>query len=91
MPYKIGDKVTVNMNPLMFHVLCELNNHVLTVSRILYEEDKTLYVLKWEQEDNPGKEFDLPIHAINWYDKELTPCFNVPIASIFYSKGLPDV
>ena len=91
MPYKIGDKVTVNMNPLMFHILYELNKQVLTVSRIIEEEDRTLYVLSWKQEDNPGRECDLPVNALTWFDRELTPYFNTPIASIFYSKGLPDI
>ena len=91
MPHKVGDKVTVKMNPLMFPVLCELNKYVLTIRRIIEEEDKTLYVLEWKQEDNPGKECDLPVNAITWFDKELTPYFNTPIAKIFYSKGLPDI
>jgi len=91
MPHKVGDKVTVNMNPLMFHILYELNKHVLTVSRIIEEEDRTLYVLSWKQEDNPGRKCDLPVNALTWFDRELTPYFNTPIASIFYSKGLPDV
>ena len=91
MSHKVGDKVTVKMNPLIFPVLCELNKYVLTVSRIIEEEDRTLYVLEWKQEDNPGKECDLPVNAITWFDKELTPYFNTPIAKIFYRKGLPDI
>lgn len=91
MPHKVGDKVTVKMNPLMFPILSELNRYVLTVDRITEEEDRTLYVLDWKKEDNPGKECDLPVNAITWFDKELTLYFNTPIAKIFYSKGLPDI
>ena len=89
--YNIGDKVTIRISPSLYPSISRLNGHILVVSDKINFGGGIMYSLRWEQEDNLGRSCDFPIGSVAWSDEELIPCFNTPIAKIFYRKGLPDI
>ena len=46
--YKIGDKVTIQMNPNYYPSISKLNDHILTVKSTIDFGTEVLYSLKWE-------------------------------------------
>lgn len=89
--YNIGDKVTVRISPSLYPSISKINGHILVVSDKINFGGDTMYSLRWEQEDNPGRSCDFPIGAVAWSDEELIPCFNTPIIKTIKSIGLPDI
>ena len=90
--YKIGDKVTIQMNPNYYPSISKRNDHILTVKSTIDFGTEVLYSLRWEQEDNPGRECGfLGITAVLWNDDELIPCFNTPAIKSIKRIGLPDI
>lgn len=89
--YNIGDKVTVKMNPSLYPSMSNLNGHIFVVSKTMNFGGNTMYSLRWEKEDNPGRTFDFPVGAVAWSYEELIPCFNTPAIKTIKSIGLPDV
>ena len=90
--YKIGDKVTIQMNPNYYPSISKLNDHILTVKSTIDFGTEVLYSLKWEQKDNPGRSYDFfIINTVLWTEEELIPCFNTSIVKTIKSTGLPDI
>lgn len=89
--YKIGDKVTIRMNPSYYPSISKLNEHVLTVNSTIDFGTEVLYSLRWEQKDNPGRSYGFNINTVLWADEELIPCFNTPVIKSVKNVGLPDV
>ena len=90
--YSIGDKVTVQFSPRSYSSISKLNGHVLTVNNTVDFGTEVMYSLRWEQEDNLGRECDfLGITAVLWSDEDLIPCFNTPVIKTIKGAGLPDV
>ena len=90
--YKIGDKVTIQMNPNYYPSISKLNDHILTVKSTIDFGTEVLYSLRWEQKDNPGRSYDFfIINTVLWTEEELIPCFNTSIVNTIKSTGLPDI
>ena len=89
--YNIGDKVTIRISPSLYPSISKLNGYVLTVSDRIKFGGGTMYSLRWEQEDNPGRSCDFPVGSVVWGDEELIPCFNTPVIKSVKSIGLPDI
>ena len=90
--YKIGDKVTIQMNPNYYPSISKLNDHILTVKSTIDFGTEVLYSLRWEQKDNPGRSYDFfIINTVLWTEEELISCFNTSIVNTIKSTGLPDI
>ena len=90
--YKIGDKVTIQMNPNYYPSISKLNDHILTVKSTIDFGTEVLYSLRWEQKDNPGRSYDFfIINTVLWTEEELITCFNTSIVNTIKSTGLPDI
>ena len=89
--YNIGDKVTIRLSPRSYPSISKLNGHILTVNNTVDFGTEVMYSLRWEQEDNPGRECGFGINSVLWADEELIPCFNTPVIKSVKNVGLPDV
>lgn len=90
MLYTIGQRVIINSLDAPTYVIA-LNGHTCIIKSILpsKEREGSVYILDWNEVDNPGRECNLPMHAMLWYEDELLPLV-LPTA-IISSLDLPDI
>ena len=94
MPYRVGDKVIMQVNQELYPTMSKINGHVCTVEELLIEDEIEMghaYRLAWLPEDNPGKINEMHMPSISWYEAELRPYYNVPKYNQIKSKVLPDM
>lgn len=94
MPYRVGDKVIMQLNQELYPFLSKINGHVCTVKELLIEKEIEMgqaYRLAWLPEDNPGKINEMHMPSISWYEAELRPYCNVPKYNQIKNKVLPDI
>ena len=90
MLYNIGQRVIINSLDAPTYVTA-LNGHTCIIKRALSSKERegSVYILDWREVDNPGRECNLPMHAMLWYEDELLPLV-LPTA-IISSLDLPDI
>ena len=94
--YKVGDRVTVHVNEILYPKLATINNHICIIKKVVPPDDefdlgRRRFELIWSPKDNPGRICELYMKSAIWYEGEIRPYFNAPKDMIIKDKGLPDI